>query len=163
MRSARSRSSNTRPRPAFRTSALRQILPDDVRIVAHQDHGPVAAPLEQSLVAFGVKPLVADREHLVDQQAFEIDRQRQREHEAGTHARGIGVDRKVELAAKLGEVVDEIEDVPFVPIVEPRDEAGACRAGHVAGHAADETERPGHRQAPIDHAGGRGLHPADQS
>ena len=62
--------------------------------------------------AFAAEPLVADLGDLVDQIDVEIDRQAGAESEPRPHARGIGVDRHLEIVAQLGEFLDKAGCVP---------------------------------------------------
>src|SRR5208337_5665961 len=109
--------------PGLQDERAAAIVAYDVLIVADENHRPIGALDEERVIALAMEPLVADSEHLIDQEAFEIDRQRQGEHQAPAHSRRIGLDRKIELAAELGEIVDEGEHVLFVAIVETSDEA----------------------------------------
>jgi hypothetical protein len=80
------------------------ILTHNICGVYGHDHAAVAAPLEDFAVALFLKPGVADDDHLIDQNAFEIDRQRQRESQTHAHATGIEPDQLVQLVAELGKV-----------------------------------------------------------
>src|SRR5271157_2613504 len=110
MASASSRSSNTRPRPPQHESAL-AILADAAGVVADQNHRAVAPFHEKRVVASAMESLVADREHLIDQETFEVDRKRQCEHKTCPHARGKSLEGNVKLPAELGEIVYESEHV----------------------------------------------------
>ena len=117
--------------PRLQDERAPTILANDARVVTDQNHRLVGPLDEERLMAFAMEPLVADRQHLVDQKAFEINRQRQRKHEAGPHPRRISIDGNMQLPAELGEIVDESENVPLVAIVEAGDEARAGGAGHI--------------------------------
>ena len=62
--------------------------------------------LDDPLLALRPEDRVAGREDLVDDQHVGIDRRRDREPEAGPHARRVGLDRRVDELADVGEVDD---------------------------------------------------------
>ena len=74
-----------------------------------QDGLPPAFEIRELVEALVREALVADREHLVDQQHFRIDVDRHREPEAHVHAGGVCLDRRVDELLHLGELDDLFE------------------------------------------------------
>ena len=62
---------------------------------------------EERIIAFLVKPGIAYRDYFVYQETFKIDRQRQSEGQARSHARRIGLHRKIKQSPEFREVIDE--------------------------------------------------------
>ena len=65
--------------------------------------------LGELLVALALESLVADREHLVDEQDVGVDVDGDREPEPDVHARGVVLDRLVDERLDPGEVDDLVE------------------------------------------------------
>ncbi len=78
------------------------VLPNGFLIVRRQDDVGAAHALAEGLRAFAAKPPVADLDNFVDQNDVEIDRQAGGKAEPRPHAGGIGIDRHLEIFAKLG-------------------------------------------------------------
>ena len=74
-----------------------------------QDRLAAAAELRELVEALVREALVADREHFVDQQHVGIDVDRDGEAQPHVHAGRVGLDRRVDELAQLGEVDDLVE------------------------------------------------------
>jgi hypothetical protein len=77
---------------------------------------------EERIIAFLVKPGIAYRDYFVAQETFKLDRQRQPEGQARSHARRVGFHRKVEQPPEFRKVIDEGHDVGHRHVVEACDE-----------------------------------------
>ena len=64
---------------------------------------PALLELEDLAEALALERLVADGEHLVEQQDVGVDVHRDREAKPHVHARGVGANRQVDEALELGE------------------------------------------------------------
>ena len=89
-------------------------------LVAHRAHRasacdtitivlPLAAELGELLGALALELLVADGEHLVDEQDVGVDVDRDREPEPHVHARRVVLHRRVDEVLEAGEVDDLVE------------------------------------------------------
>ena len=89
------------------------------------DHDGAALVLElmHTVEALALEGLVADGEHLVDEQNVGIDVHGDREAEAHVHARGVVLHLLVDEPLELGELDD---------VVEPRVDVGALEPEHAA-------------------------------
>ncbi len=98
------------------------ILPDCSAVVRYEDNVGALHPVAKGSCTFLLEPLIADLGHLVDQVGFELDGEAGAESEPRAHARGVGVDRHLEIAAQLSELLDIAGCVPHARAVHPRDE-----------------------------------------
>ena len=73
------------------------------------DRLAAAAELADLVQALAREGLVAHGQHLVDEQHVGVDVDGHREAEAHVHARGVGLDRRVDEALQLGEGHDLVE------------------------------------------------------
>src|SRR5262245_62153846 len=89
-------------------------LGDAVRAMRNKQHARALAPRIELSNGFLPEPTIAGRERLVDQVAVKIDCKANPESQARTHARAISLDFLIEIAAELGELVDEAKNVPRV-------------------------------------------------
>jgi hypothetical protein len=135
---------------------------DDAGVVRDQDEGAVLALLEQLDVAAVAEARVADRHALVDQEAVELDRHRQREREPHRHAVRIVHHRLVQVDAELGELLDERHQRLPVDAVDATNELQVVEPGQVGLERAGEGQRPAHAHAAVDAAGARLLGAAEQ-
>jgi hypothetical protein len=87
--------------------------------VTEQDGLAAAAELRELVEALVREALVADREHLVDQQHVGIDVNGDGEPEPHVHAGRVGLDRRVDELAQLGEVDDLVEALWISRLVRP--------------------------------------------
>ena len=76
-----------------------------------QDRLPAPAELSELVEALVREAFVADREHLVDEQHVGIDVDCHRESEAHVHPGRIGLHRRIDELAQLGEVDDLVEAI----------------------------------------------------
>ena len=155
------------------------------RMRDEQDRLVAAAKLRELVEALVRERLVADGEHFVHEQHVGIHVNRDREAETHIHAGGVGLHRRVDELAQLGEVHDVVEpildlalrqaehDAVDEDVLAPRDlgmEAGAeldergdpsldaDRAARRLRNAGDELERRTlARSVAADHAVGRSL------
>ena len=85
-------------------------LPHEVgRVGDEHDRAALALELAHPLEALALEGLVADREHLVDQQQFGLDVDRDREPEPHVHARRVVLHLRVDELPELGEGDDVVE------------------------------------------------------
>ncbi|MNI22922.1 hypothetical protein D3C73_764870 [compost metagenome] len=103
----------------------------------------MSAVLEQRLLAFSLEARVAHRDQFIDQIAVELDRQRQAERQARTHARRIMLDRVAQSRAQLGEIIHACQGVLIVAAVEARQEPDVVQARQAALKTAGEADGPG--------------------
>ena len=97
----------------------------DAEVVRHEDERLArVAELEHAVDAARLEALVADREHLVDEQHVRVDVDRDREAEPREHAARVRLDGVVGEALELGEGDD---------VVDP---AGEIAAGDAVDRAA---------------------------
>src|SRR5690606_35587042 len=90
--------------------AARAEILDHAHAVAHDEHRHAAlGELLELLGALLAERLVADREHLVDEQHVEIDVDRDRERQAHEHARRVVLDLLVDEVLDLAERDDVVE------------------------------------------------------
>jgi hypothetical protein len=82
---------------------LRQSMTDE------DDGATLAAELLDALGALALKALVADRQHLVDQQHFGLHVRRHGESEPNEHSRRIVLHRSVDEVLQSGELDDVVE------------------------------------------------------
>src|SRR5205814_3895592 len=73
------------------------------------DRAAVALEVEDLAEALALERLVADREHLVEQEHVGGEMRRDGEPEAHVHPRGISAHRQVDELLELGEVDDLVE------------------------------------------------------
>src|SRR5215472_5999621 len=76
--------------PAMKDQRAGAVGLNDLTHVGGKDHRAVGPLFEEFFVRPALEALVASSNHLVDQIAVKINRQRQREHEPGPHPGGIG-------------------------------------------------------------------------
>ena len=79
------------------------------RVGDEQDRLAAAPELRELVEALVGEALVADREHLVDEQHVGIDVDRHGEPQPHVHAGRVGLDRRVDELAQLGELDDLVE------------------------------------------------------
>ena len=98
---------------------------DRAEIVRHE-HERLAgvAELEHALVAARAEALVADGQHLVDQQHVGVDVHRDREPEPGVHPARVRLDRVVRETLELGEGDDLVDARAQLFLREPVDRTG---------------------------------------
>ncbi len=85
-------------------------VPDEVELMGHdQERDPPELHLLDLRDALLRELLVADGEDFVDQENVGIDVDGDREPEADVHARGVGLDRLVEVRADVRELDDPVE------------------------------------------------------
>ena len=101
--------------------AVAQAL-DGLRIVRHEDDRP-ATPLELGDLAkaLSLEVLVADREHLVEQEHVRLDVRSDGETESHVHPRRIGPHRQVDEPLELGERDDLVHQLANACAREPVD------------------------------------------
>ena len=89
------------------------------------DHDRLAALLElgELLRALPLEALVADRQHLVDEEDVGIDVDCDREAQTHVHARRVVLDRRVDELGQAGEVHDFVEAVLELLLRHPEDRA----------------------------------------
>src|ERR1700679_534198 len=114
------------------------ILTNYILVVAHQNHRAMSPSDEQRIVAFLVEPGVAYCDHFVDQKTFKIDRQRQSEGQARSHARRVGFHRKIEQPPEFREVVDKGDGVGHRHVVNAGDEANVVKTAHAGVETSGE-------------------------
>ena len=90
------------------------------RVRDHDDRAALLLELDELLGAPALELLVADREHLVDQEHIGIDVDRDREPEADVHARRVVLDRCVDEAPDAGERDDLVEPLIHLRFDKPR-------------------------------------------
>ena len=100
-------------------------LHDPVHVVGHE-HDTLGAldQVEHALLRLRAERLVAGGEHLVEQQDVRVDRGGDREAQAGPHAGRIGLDRRVDERADVGELDDARRDLAHERRVEAEEGAG---------------------------------------
>lgn len=108
--------------PRFQYESHIAVLLHNTEIVYGEDHGAILTILEDCLLAFFLKSDVADEQNFVDQKAFEIDGDRQRERKAHAHTTRIVAHLHVQLLAELRKVLDELIRLPERCVVDFRDE-----------------------------------------
>ena len=105
--------SSTGPSKTLRRRRARHALARalDQRRVVGDEHERRAGGdlLGDARLALALEGLVADREHLVDQQHVGVEVRGDREAEAQEHARGVRRDRRVDEVAELGERDDRLQ------------------------------------------------------
>ena len=100
---------------------------------------------------FSGEALVADRQHLVDQQHFGIDVDGHREPEPHVHARRVGLHRRVDEVLQLGELDDLVEAALDLPLGEAEHDAvdeDVLAAGDLGVEAGAELDQ--RRDAAVD-------------
>src|SRR5689334_1937905 len=138
------------------------MLANEIRIVRHNDHPTVAALVEQFVIALLMKALVADRDDLVDEETVEFDHHRNRKRQPRPHSRRIGFHRLLQVNAKLGKLLDELNLVGWIDTVDAADETEVVETGQSALERAAERERPRNAHAPLDQSCRRQLRSADE-
>ena len=89
--------------------------------VGDEQDGLAAAPELRELVEALVREaLVADGEHLVDQQHVGIDVNRHGEAQPHVHARRVGLDRRIDEVLELGELDDLVEPLADLALASGR-------------------------------------------
>ena len=88
---------------------LAQLVDLAEAVADEHDRAPVAAELVDLLGAPALEALVADREHLVDQQHLGLDVGGDGEAEPHEHARRVVLDRRVDELLEPGELDDVVE------------------------------------------------------
>ena len=106
-RRPRRRTANDVSFPSTRTRGALAVILDIVRIVRDQDQRAVRALLEELDAALLVEAAVADRDHLVDQEAVELDHHREREGQARPHPARVRLQGLAQVPAQLRELLDE--------------------------------------------------------
>ena len=104
-------------RPAVQPQRLVAEALDQAERVRHQQDR-LAAPLElgELVEALVGEAFVADGEHFVDEQHVGIDVDRDRETQPHVHARRVGLHRRVDEVAQLGELDDLVEAPGDLPL-----------------------------------------------
>ena len=131
--------------------------------VGDHDHGPVFPLLKQFDLTTLAKAIVAHGDHLIDEKAIELDDHRQGKGQAGSHTGRIRLHRLVQIAAQLGEILNEGNFVFDRGIIDAANEAQVVHAGKGALKAACEGQWPGNFHGPADRATGRVLHTTEQA
>ena len=88
---------------------LAELLDLTEPVADEHDRATVAAELVDLLGAAALEALVADRQHLVDQQHVGFDVRRDGEAEPDEHARRVVLDRRVDELGEAGELDDVVE------------------------------------------------------
>ena len=130
----------------------------------HEDRAPLGLHLAHPLEALALERLVADRQHLVDEDDVGVDVDRQREPESRGHARRVVLDLHVDERTDLGEVDHVVEDAVHVDLGEAQDravEVHVLAARQVAVEAGAELEQRRHPPPGADRARRRPEGPGD--
>ena len=136
------------------------------RVVRDEDDR--AAPLlelEHLAEALPLERLVADREHLVEQEHVRVEVRRDREAEPHVHPRGVRTHGPVDRLLELGERDDLVEALADLRALEPVDRAvqeDVLATGEVGVEAGAELEQRADPSADGDAALGRLDDPGDQ-
>ena len=91
------------------------------------DRAALVLELVHAVEALALERLVADREHLVDEQHVGVDVDGDREAEAHVHARRVVLHLLVDELLELGELDDVVEARLDVRALEPEDRRRSCR------------------------------------
>ena len=83
------------------------VLANVVRLVRHDDHGPVLTLFKQFKLTLLVKARIAYGNDFVNQEAVELNRHGNGKGETGTHAGRISLDWLPYVFPKLGEIPQE--------------------------------------------------------
>src|SRR5205807_6800302 len=126
------------------------MLTDVVSLVRDDDHRPVAPLLDQLAAALLVEARVAHGDDLVDQEAVELDGQRDGEGEARAHSRGVGFHGLTQVLAELGKLLDEGPGGVEIRTVDSADEAYVVQARQASLEGAAEGQGPGNGHLPRD-------------
>ena len=137
------------------------------RVVRDEDDRAAALlELEHLAEALPLERLVADREHLVEQQHVRVEVRRDREAEPHVHPRGVRAHGPVDRLLELGEGDDLVEALADLGALQPVDRAvqeDVLAAGEVGVEAGAELEQRADPSADGDAALGRLDDPGDQA
>ncbi len=114
------------------------------RVGDERDRLALLLEAEDPVDALALERLVADREHLVEEQDLRVDVDRDREAEPHVHARGVRADRQVDEALELAELDNLVEPAVDLLLPEPVDrgaEVDVVAAGEVLVEAGAELEQ----------------------
>ena len=125
---------------------------DRLRVVGHEDdRSPTALELGDLAEALALELLVADREHLVEQQHVRLDVRGDGEPEPHVHPGRVRPYRQVDELLELGERDDLVHCFPHARAGEAVDRAvqedvlATGEVGVEAGPELEQAMRPGHR------------------
>ncbi len=107
----------------------------------------VGAQVGEALVAPTLELLVADRQHLVDEQDVRVDVDRDREPEAHVHARRVVLHRRVDEPLEAGELDDVVEPAVDLALAQPQDrsvQVDVLAAGELGVEPGAQLEQSGH-------------------
>ena len=128
-----------------------QVLHRRQAVADEHDGLALVAHLGELLVALALEGLIADRQHLVDQQDVGVDIDGDREPEPDVHARRVVLHRLVDEGADAGEVDDLVEAAPELLLGEPEDgpvEEDVFPAGQLGVESGTQLEQ--RRHLPVD-------------
>ena len=138
---------------------------DRRRIVAHEHDGRVArTPLEHFSEALLLKRLVADGQHLVEQQNLSLHGDRNREGEPKLHPRGVRAHGLVDERTEPGEV-DDLVEATIDHLPRNAEKAGVqidvFATRELRAEAGAEIEQRSHRPSDLNRSGARTEHTSD--
>ena len=137
----------------------------EVGVVGDEDQRRARGDLPGDLgFALALEGLVADREHLVDQEDVGVHRDRDREAEPHVHARRVGLDGAVHEVLEPGEGDDLVEPGADLGAGEAQQHAvdvDVLAPGHLRVEAGTQLQQGGDAAVGLDLAAGRRQHAGD--